>query len=213
MSTPQLGLIVPWMFLHLPLIFLAFIGLALLKLPFSILRGLKRARTRSNFLSDYTRRRGYTFLNPELIRWMSKSPGQWVSNFKSRKTMNVQYETEGLTNIREFQSSSKGQGFYFDVAGRRTTVFDHSYSVGNTTHSTVYFRVAKIEERGLPSFRLEPQTTVEKILDFAGVAKKIEFSDHPLFSKRYHVSGLDEASYNTFIAHASVFFGVLLESV
>ena len=183
-------------------IFVVVIALGTVQILLNFFLGIARQKKRSRFLSAYIQQRGYYFVNPDLHLLLAKPAGQVMTIMNSKS---IKRETDGITGIREFRERSKGIGFHFDFFGRQMTIFDYAYSAGTGSQASIIsLRVAKLHVEGLPEFRLQRETIVEKILDAAGISKKIVFSDRPEFSRTYHLSARSESEIRSFLTDQKI---------
>ncbi|MCB0666823.1 MAG: hypothetical protein KDC80_13405, partial [Saprospiraceae bacterium] len=76
----------------------------------------------------------------------------------------------------------------------KSYIFDYQYTVsaGNSHHihrRTVFFFYSK--QLGLPDFRMQPEKFMHRLAGWLGW-EDIDFVDHEVFSKQYHLKGGDE---------------------
>jgi hypothetical protein len=188
----------------------AFWLIVVLSLIVSIAAKLARAKKQRFLFNEYVQRHGFHFVNPEVYLSLASPTGEKTIPLDAKS---IKRETEGLAEIREFQESSSGSGFYFDFCGHPMTIFAHSYMAGNyaatgRADSSIALRVAKLHWPGLPEFRLERvgavslvEWGVSNVLKAAGqpnVPQKVSFSNRSLFSKRYIVFGKVESEVRSF---------------
>jgi len=78
-------------------------------------------------------------------------------------------------------------------------LFDYQYTTGSGKSSSTHSQTVAafhIPTARLPEFNCKPEHFFHKIADMFGFPD-IDFQDHPIFSKAYHLSGTDETAVRT----------------
>ena len=146
-------------------------------------------RKRRQQLDALTKARGWTYRN---------KPTGDDNQLLSGTMLGTYGETQHLTNIIELPESD----------GARITLFDFDYTSGDDERSrTIYQTVARIQspQLRLPSFVLRPESFLSKAAKLVGY-DDINFAEHPEFSRRYLLSGQDQAAVRRVFTPAVIQF-------
>ena len=80
-----------------------------------------------------------------------------------------------------------------EIGGSEVLLFDFRYTIGHGKHQQVHAQTVVLLPGGaaeLPDFQLAPATFMDKLGKLFG-SKTIDFEDHPEFSQRYRLTGVE----------------------
>ena len=175
--------------------------------------GPRQFRKRAKLLTEYTTRRGYRLANPALAQITSASGRDLFTN-PALKSYNK--GSEGITDIEGLEKGTDDPfAFMCSLQSKDAMIFELSVSSqrADGKGGTFQYKVAKIQDAGLPRFSLGRNSFAHTVENVVGkmVGKPessiaVDSRNFPEFAKHYWLNGADSSAVLAFLSPAKISF-------
>ncbi len=179
-----------------------------------LVSGPRQFRKRSQWLTEYTTRKGYRLVNPAVARITDFSSTREILSDPSLKSL-----TKGSDGIGDIEGLERGTDdpfvFACSLHSKEAMIFELSVSSQRSDgrESALPYRVAKIAMEGAPRFSLSWHSALDTVINVVEkmAGKSVPTIDvdpqlFPQFAKNYCLRGPDACAVLSFLSAGKISF-------